>query len=535
MLRHALIGTMVLWVGCATEREFTNVDSGVVSGGSTRDAAAGGGALDGATNDDGANGEADELTAEIGAPGTRDGGDGAELVGNEDGGPTLAVRTCTDDGDCDDENACNGSERCRAGSCSSGELAENGTQCESADGSFNICRDGNCLTSRCGDGIVVASLGEECDDANGASGDGCNQDCTYGCVEDEQCNDSNICNGDETCDVVSHTCVPGVSVDDDTPCGAEYACNDGRCISVKCGDGKVDSGEECDDGNLDLGDGCDADCAHECDADVDCDDGSVCNGQETCDAETHVCHPGVSLDCDDANACTEQSCDPIQGCVLSLIDGDGDGQASTSIGECGTDCDDGDKSVFAGAGELCDQIDNNCDGYTDEVAPLWYPDCDGDGFAPAGATGIAQCAIPASSPDGCSKGLVGTWTSRPPAEGADCWDSDPAAYPRSDAAWSSTPMSGRRELRFDFNCSEVEEPRWTNTGVATNASCSGFVVAEPVAEASSLLQLAIAPVLCGGPAGWVERTAPSCGNPGTYTYCSGCSRKVEEGYVQECQ
>lgn len=53
-------------------------------------------------------------------------------------------------------------------------------------------------------------------------------------------------------------------------------------------------------------------------------------------------------------------------------DADGDGFANTS-GRCkGSDCDDNDPTVFPGASELCDGVDNNCDGTVDEG-------CDGGG------------------------------------------------------------------------------------------------------------------------------------------------------------
>ena len=43
------------------------------------------------------------------------------------------------------------------------------------------------------------------------------------------------------------------------------------------------------------------------------------------------------------------------------------------------DCDDTNNAVFPGATEVCDGLDNDCDGNTDEEF-LWYTDADGDGF-----------------------------------------------------------------------------------------------------------------------------------------------------------
>lgn len=56
-------------------------------------------------------------------------------------------------------------------------------------------------------------------------------------------------------------------------------------------------------------------------------------------------------------------------------DNDGDGLSGAD------DCDDLDPSVFAGAEEICDGIDNDCDGSIDEgVRVTYYQDADADGF-----------------------------------------------------------------------------------------------------------------------------------------------------------
>ncbi|MEN9785025.1 MAG: hypothetical protein RLZZ299_289 [Pseudomonadota bacterium] len=58
------------------------------------------------------------------------------------------------------------------------------------------------------------------------------------------------------------------------------------------------------------------------------------------------------------------------------VDADGDGADSS------TDCDDVDATRHPGASEVCDEVDNDCDGDVDEEAtdaPTWYVDADGDG------------------------------------------------------------------------------------------------------------------------------------------------------------
>jgi hypothetical protein len=91
-------------------------------------------------------------------------------------------------------------------------------------------------------------------------------------------------------------------------------------------------------------------------------------------------------------------------------DADGDGYA----GGCGVvDCNDSDPSINPGAIEVCDGVDNNCDGQVDEgVLNTYYRDQDGDGYGNLNDITMA-CSVPA--------GYV--------ADNTDCDDTDPARYP----------------------------------------------------------------------------------------------------------
>ena len=73
------------------------------------------------------------------------------------------------------------------------------------------------------------------------------------------------------------------------------------------------------------------------------------------------------------------------------------------------DCDDNDASVFPGAPEACNGVDDDCDGDIDEDATdmvVWYADADADGFTSADDT-ISACEAPsgyasASELDDCN-------------------------------------------------------------------------------------------------------------------------------------
>jgi len=88
----------------------------------------------------------------------------------------------------------------------------------------------------------------------------------------------------------------------------------------------------------------------------------------------------------------DKGADPAEGDALSTDeDADGDGYAAE------LDCNEAAPDVHVGAVELCDGIDNNCDGEVDEgVAATSYADSDGDGFGDP-STGVEACATPAGN------------------------------------------------------------------------------------------------------------------------------------------
>jgi hypothetical protein len=90
------------------------------------------------------------------------------------------------------------------------------------------------------------------------------------------------------------------------------------------------------------------------------------------------------------------------------VDADADGFLSD------VDCDDADASVYPDAPELCDGVDQDCDGQVDEeVVPSWWVDADGDGWGDADTTPVASCSAPAGAVD----------------QGGDCDDADRSVHP----------------------------------------------------------------------------------------------------------
>ncbi|NMB48740.1 VWA domain-containing protein [Candidatus Kuenenbacteria bacterium] len=144
-------------------------------------------------------------------------------------------------------------------------------------------------------------------------------------------------------------------------------------IPPACGDGNLNNDEQCDDGNNQNGDGCSA----------------VCQLEPTCtdaDADGYFAEGGACglADCDDTNSAINPSTTEI----CDLLDNNCDGQTDETFSDLGSSCSDGIGmclmtgtkicstdgtgtvcSATAGdpAAEVCDgTLDENCDGTVDE-------------------------------------------------------------------------------------------------------------------------------------------------------------------------
>jgi hypothetical protein len=114
-------------------------------------------------------------------------------------------------------------------------------------------------------------------------------------------------------------------------------------------------------------DGAAPDAAH-CVSDLGCDDGVLCNGAERCVGG--YCMPASHGACDDNNPCTVDTCNEgTKSCThtsTGASDVDHDGHYDIACGGDADDCDDSNPDVYPGHAEICDGVDNNCNGIVDE-------------------------------------------------------------------------------------------------------------------------------------------------------------------------
>jgi large repetitive protein len=331
---------------------------------------------------------------------------------------------------------------------------EDATDCDDQDASINPDADEACngLDDNCDDEVDEGLEGTWYDDADGDGyGDpdteltSCDPDA--GWVEDGTDCDDAIASvnpgAEEACNEVDDDC------DGDVDEGLEaswYQDDDGdgygdpatEQVSCDPGEGWVQDSTDCDDDDIDVNpaatelcNGIDDDCDGAVDdADSDVSDASSwyrdddADGYGQDDAVVEACEQPIGFaayggDCDDADTqynpgATEDDCDDpndynCDGSV-SYADSDGDGWAACN------ECDDGDAAVNPDATELCNSVDDDCDGSIDEDdaadAATWYADTDTDGYGDA-ATSTDACAQPSGHL----------------ADDTDCDDTDAAVNP----------------------------------------------------------------------------------------------------------
>lgn len=250
-------------------------------------------------------------------------------------------------------------------------------------------------------------------------------------------------------------------------------CIGGACTTTVCGDGFAsrDAGEQCDDGNDDDDDGCTSDCLLTCSGDDECDDGLLCNGEETCNTDRGFCSFGVNasdgttcpdgecifgacediecgngivntdedcddgnavngdgcendcsftceddLDCDDDDVCTVDVCDPeLRTCSSTALVCDDDLECTTDSCDSESGCVhaliDDDSDGFAAMSLACDDRGGDCDDDDDSRSPGQTETCDATDNDCDGTVGTAQAGICDCTPGmtrPCYTGPAGT-------------------------------------------------------------------------------------------------------------------------------
>ena len=153
-------------------------------------------------------------------------------------------------------------------------------------------------------------------------------------------------------------------------------------------------------------------------------DGYSINGLDCDDTRADI-YPAANEVCDGLdNNCNEEIDEGLLSIYYTDNDGDGFGDINQPVEACveseilvldNTDCDDSSSEINPDQEEVCDNIDNDCDGFIDEeVLGMFYLDADSDGFGDGGS-GVEACDIP-----------VGYVTNN-----ADCDDSETTTNPSS--------------------------------------------------------------------------------------------------------
>ncbi len=263
--------------------------------------------------------------------------------------------------------------------CDDGHAEANPEGTETCDGLDNNC-DGTADNVSDADGDGYSNC-EDCDDDNAAIHPGATETCS---------------GQDDDCDGLVDDEDPSLSGSDTWWLDSDSDGYGGSSYSVDACDapsGFVASADDCDDGDSGVNPG----------------------ASETCDDADQDCDKAIDEDAKDASAWYEDS------------DGDGYGNADSSETACDggsghvaddTDCDDDSAEVNPGAEEVCNKVDDDCDGLVDDddkdVADpsTWYDDLDGDGYGDPDASTVT-CA---GSGDGV-------------ADNTDCDDTDAGIHP----------------------------------------------------------------------------------------------------------
>jgi len=322
--------------------------------------------------------------------------------------------------------------------------------------------------------------------------------------------------------------------------GYTDADSDGFAACADCDDANPDVNDDAAEVCNEIDDDCDGDTDAE---DPDLQDGTVYYGDsdgdghggqqyEALDCEAPAGFVENSEDCDDlepltypsaAEICDEEDndCDGDidEGVGLTWyadVDGDGYGDATATVFACdapqgytanGNDCDDANAATNPSAYEICDGIDNNCDGNTDDASALntttFYADTDSDGYGDA-ANSVTACEAPSNHVENDS----------------DCDDTQAATNPAADELCDGS----------DNDCD----------GSVDEASAVDASTWYADADNDTYGNAAISQTACTAPSGHVANSSDcddtsSTAHPGATETCNGvddnCDNSIDEGVL----
>ncbi len=215
----------------------------------------------------------------------------------------------------------------------------------------------------------------------------------------------------EACNGVDDDCDGTVDENVTQACGLTM---EGQCTmgTETCVDGMFEGCDAVEPVDEVCGDGLDDDCDGAVDERCMCTPGE----SQACGSEVGECMPGVQVcgddmffgTCDGAVGSSAEVCDGLDNDCNGVVDNGnpgGGGACGTSVGAClpGIEmCLEGAIVCMGGVSatdEVCNDVDDDCDGMTDEGVLLeWYPDMDGDGFGDSTVGAVLDCETPPALP-----------------------------------------------------------------------------------------------------------------------------------------